>query len=254
MRGIYAYYDTVKDEIVYVGKDSHIERDLRHKQHHQSSNYNEQIINRVLQDNKGRYDYKPIYVCSPHLDEVDLNGLEMQYIEALNPKFNFSNGGDGFQSGNKHPYYGKSLSIEHRKKISETLKGRVFSEEHRRKLSERGKGRKVSEETRRKISENHADFSGENHPMYGIKGENHPHFGKKRSLECKINISKSRNKSGFFRVHKMKSKTYKQGFTWVYRWTEDRKVHRIFSIDLDKLEERVKAKGLEWYKLDEVLE
>lgn len=254
MRGIYAYYDTVKDEIVYVGKDSHIERDLRHKQHHQSSNYNEQTINRVLQDNKGRYDYKPIYVCPPHLDEVDLNGLEMQYIEALNPKFNFSNGGDGFGSGENHPYYGKSLSEEHRTKISESMKGRVFSEEHRRKLSERGKGRKVSEETRRKMGENHCDFSGENHPMYGIRGENHPLYGKNHSLQHKISISKSHNKSGFFRVHKMKSNQYKQGFTWVYKWIENRKVHRIFSVDLDKLEEKVKAKGLEWYKLDEVLE
>ena len=114
MRGIYAYYDTVKDEIVYVGKDSHIERDLRHKQHHQSSNYNEQTINRVLQDNKGRYDYKRIYVCPPHLDEVDLNALEMQYIEALNPKFNFTGGGEGMV-GYKH-------SLEARKKISEAKK------------------------------------------------------------------------------------------------------------------------------------
>ena len=238
MRGIYAYYDTVKDEIVYVGKDSHIERDLRHKQHHQSSNYNEQIINRVLQDNKGRYDYKVIYVCPPHLDEVDLNGLEMQYIEALNPKFNFSNGGDGFGSGANHPMYGKSLSEEHRTKISESLKGRVFSEEHRRKLSERGKGRKFSEESLKKISKNNARYW----------------CGKKRSIEFKLNISKARNTSGYYNVSKHKHDQYKQGFIWVYRWFENGKYHQIASVDFDKLEEKVKAKGLEWYKLDEVLE
>ena len=240
MMGIYAYYDTVKDEIVYVGKDSHIGENRRHKQHHQSSNYNEQTINRVLQNNKGRYDYKPIYVCPPHLDEVDLNGLEMQYIEALNPKFNFSNGGDGFGSGENHPYYRKSLSIEHRAKISKTLKGRIFSEEHKRKLSKIGKGRERSNETKRKIS-------------LATKGENNHMFGKHHPMETKLKMSKRRNQSGYYNVSKHKHPQCKQGFLWEYNYYEDGKQKAIASVDLKKLEERVKAKGLEWYKLDEVL-
>ena len=60
---------------------------------------------------------------------------------------------------------GYKLSEEHKKKISEALKGnknglgnknclgRKLSEEHKQKLSEAGKGRKVSMETRRKMSE-----------------------------------------------------------------------------------------------------
>lgn len=56
--------------------------------------------------------------------------------------------------------WGRSLSKEHRRKISEALSGELnpmwgkcFSEEHRRKLSEASKGRHPTEETRRKMSE-----------------------------------------------------------------------------------------------------
>ena len=46
-------------------------------------------------------------------------------------------------------------------------------------------GRKHSDHTRRLMSENHADFSGENNPMYGInrKGDLNPFYGHKHSQE-----------------------------------------------------------------------
>lgn len=46
---------------------------------------------------------------------------------------------------------GGELSDESRKKISESLKGRVFSDQHRAKIGEANKGRVYSEVTRRKI-------------------------------------------------------------------------------------------------------
>ena len=83
--------------------------------------------------------------------------------------------------GKKNYWWGKKQSIEHRKKISEKLKGirhsdefkkkisdtmkrlgmrpptavmgRKLSEETKRKMSESKKGRKLSEETKRKLSE-----------------------------------------------------------------------------------------------------
>ena len=113
-KGIYAYFDKQMNEIVYVGKDSRIDINKRHKAHHRSTEYDSQQINRLVQNNPKRYVYGVIYECPQHLDEVDLNGLEMQYIEALNPKFNFTGGGEGMV-GYKH-------SLEARKKISEAKK------------------------------------------------------------------------------------------------------------------------------------
>ena len=72
------------------------------------------------------------------------------------------------------------------------------------------KGYKHSEETRKKMSEHHADFSGENHPMYGkhhseewkrkmrgennpfygsLAGKNNPMYGKKHSEETRKKLS-----------------------------------------------------------------
>ena len=52
-----------------------------------------------------------------------------------------------------NPNEGKTLSPEHRAKISSTNKGRKFSAEHRAKLSAAKKGKKLSTEHRAKISD-----------------------------------------------------------------------------------------------------
>ena len=65
-------------------------------------------------------------------------------------------------SGKNHPMYGKHLSEETKRKLSEAnkgennpkyWKGKHLSEETKRKLSEANKGKIVSEETRKKLSE-----------------------------------------------------------------------------------------------------
>ena len=132
MKGIYGYLDKKDNSIVYVGKDSNLEINKRHYDHLSPSKYKAQPFNRILQNNPNRYVYKRLYVCPSHLDEVDLNGLEMQYIEALNPKFNFTIGGDGL--------IGYKPSLQHRKKISEANKGKKRSEEYKQRLSKRMKG------------------------------------------------------------------------------------------------------------------
>lgn len=187
MKGIYKYTDLKTGEIVYVGKDSHIDKNIRHKNHLSPSRYNNQPFNRVLQNNAERYDYSVLY-CSDSVSDDDLNMLEMSFIERYNPIFNFTKGGDG------------SIGYKHTK------------------------------ETKKKMSENNARYWKD----------------KTLSEEHKIELSKSQNTTGYYRVHKQKRKLCKQGFSWRYNYYEDGKQKHIDSVDIKKLEEKVKAKGLEW--------
>ena len=99
-----------------------------------------------------------------------------------------------------------------------------------------------TEEFKRKLSES-------------MKGEKHHQYGTKNSLKTMLKRSKTLNQTGYFRVMKIKKKGTKQGFTWLYTYYDDNgKRKRITNISLKKLEEKVKAKGLEWYKLGDVNE
>ena len=100
MKGIYCYTDLKTDEIVYIGKDSRIDKNRRNYDHLNPSKYDEQQINRVLQNTPDRYVYD-ILCCSNDCDEKLLNTLERGYIYMYNPKFNFTKGGDGI-SGYTH--------------------------------------------------------------------------------------------------------------------------------------------------------
>lgn len=131
MKGIYAYVDTMNNSVVYIGKDSNIDKNARKHAHEMPSKYNKQPFNRVLQNNLTRYQYKKVFVFDD-ITDTELNQLEMQQIALFNPKFNFTKGGDGStgykhseetrkkMKGKNHPFYGKHRSEETRKKISET--------------------------------------------------------------------------------------------------------------------------------------
>ena len=99
-------------------------------------------------------------------------------------------------------------------------------------------GSKRSIETKNKISNSRI-------------GEKNHFYGKKHTNDTKIKMSVSSNTSGYFRVSKNIKKECKQGFYWRYVYFEDGKQKAITSVDLDKLKEKVLAKGLEWFKLEE---
>ena len=82
-------------------------------------------------------------------------------------------------------------------------------------------------------------------------GENNPMYGKEHTSETKEKMSSSKNTIGYFRVSKKKDTNYRQGFYYTYRYYDDNSKQRaITSVSLEKLEKKVKAKGLEWFKLE----
>lgn len=76
-------------------------------------------------------------------------------------------------------------------------------------------------------------------------------LGKEHSDETKIRISNSQSTTGYFRVHKHKDETCKQGFIWRYSWYENGKSHMITRVNIDDLEMEVKNRGLQWLRLDQ---
>ena len=220
-KGIYCYIDKENDKIVYVGKDSNINKNKRHRDHLTPSLYNAQPINRILQNNPDRYKYCALWEIDDCTDN-HLNQMEIFYIKKYDPQFNFTEGGDGI-SGFKH-------SEETKQKISKNnaryWKGKKCSEEARQKMSEAQKGKTFSEETRKKISKS-------------LKG-------KTFSEETRKKISKSQNTTGFYRVSKVKDNAYKQGFIWRYEYRKKSIKKQIKSVNLLKLQEKVEAQGLPW--------
>lgn len=75
------------------------------------------------------------------------------------------------------------------------------------------------------------------------------HKGVKLSEETRLNMSKAQNTTGYYRVHKLNNSRYSQGFIWAYYYYVNGKQNRIYSVSLDKLKEKVIARGLEWREL-----
>lgn len=213
-KGIYCYTDLNDGSIVYIGKDSNINRNQRHTDHLNPAMYNHQPFNRVIQNNPERYVYE-VLCETEHYSDIYLNCLEKGLIKTYDPKFNFTIGGEGTK-GLKH-------SLESRKRRSEWMKG-----------NNHALGYKHSIQHNKKISESK-------------KGVPQP-------KETTLNMIKTKNTSGIYRVSKQTNSRYKQGFRWIYQYfDENGKLRVITSVDLDKLESKVKSKGLDWINVEELV-
>ena len=201
---------------MYIGQSNDIER--RHRDHIRPSRYNEQVVNRVLQNNPERYELV-IIKYRPGFSKEDRDILEKHYIEFYNTfaddKFNFTTGGDG------------GLFLEEtRKKISEALKGE----------NNPNYGKKNPE-----LSKRNSQNIGPNNPFYG----------KHHSEETKRKMSLSRNSTGYRRVSLVICPDCKSGKKYRYRYyNDDGNRKEISSVNLEKLKEKVLEKGLPWEKLN----
>lgn len=233
-KGIYQYVDVKTDEVVYIGKDSYINNSKRHSDHKMQSNYNKQRFNRVLQNNPDRYRYE--VVCAGDYSPELLATLEVNEIAEFKmlhngelPKFNFTNGGES----------GFTISEETRKRLSKSKKGE----------NNPNYGKKRLDLSKR--------FAGKNNPFYGKhhseetkKKISNSKKGKKKSIEDMIKDSEVKNTTGYFRVSKIKWKDVTQGFVWCYQYYDgDGNKKSIKSVDLKKVEAKVKEKGLAWMEL-----
>ena len=104
---------------------------------------------------------------------IDIDGFYNKEDNEIGHLTNCTWGGEGVS--------GIQLSEEHKKNISESLKGKHHSEETKMKMSESHKGRKFSEEHKKKLSELR-------------KGKNNPMYGRKHSKEIKKKMSEKISK------------------------------------------------------------
>lgn len=269
-KGIYACVDKKDNNIVYVGKDSNIYRNKRHKDHFYPAGYNKQVINRVLQNNPDRYEYKVLWEIEDCTNN-HLNQMEIYYIKKYNPKFNFTEGGDGIAGLKRTKETKKKISKTRSKKYNTTgFYGVYKAKDNTLKQGFRWSYQDQNKSTRQTImsvnllelkdkveakglpwkilDEENAKKSLEENERILEKIKNTPNGnkGKTRSLEQRKKISKTMNTTGFFRVNKEKDNTCKQGFLWHYRY-QNKKIKRV---NLLKLQEEVEIRGLPWEILD----
>lgn len=242
--GIYCYIDKTNDEIIYIGKDSYIDKNKRHICHMLPSKYNEQHINKILQNNPDRYEYKILYAGD--FDDTLLNTLEINSIAEENPKFNFTIGGDGCK-GYKH-------TEDAKRKISNAMKGNqnFLGKKHKQESKDKISKSKIGDKNPMKNPEIAKKVSK---ALKGKRGSETSFYGKHHSESTKKQISHKKshqqNTSGYYRVYKSKTNTCKQGFYYRYRYYDsDGKRKYISSVDIKKLEEKVKKAGLEWIKFE----
>jgi len=108
-----------------------------------------------------KYGMPKVEILKDGLTNTDAYTLEVRFISQAKEKgvklLNLTDGGEGAtgakigdalrakyskaKSGKNHPFYGKSLSKEHKENLAKAHRGKKLTEEHKKKLSERKKGK-----------------------------------------------------------------------------------------------------------------
>jgi len=149
---VYVYLDTRKPGKYVYGKYKFLHEPIYVGKGKRERAYYFERHNSFFKSKLAKMEKPIVLILAKHLSELKAFCLEKELIALIGrhdlergPLCNLCSGGEGC-SGHKH-------TEEHKRKVSEKLKGRIVSEETRRKMSISIKGKMVSEETKRKISE-----------------------------------------------------------------------------------------------------
>ena len=230
--GIYMFIDKKTGDVVYIGKDSHIDVKERIGAHYRPSAYDAQQFNRVLQNNLDRYE--PKVYC--HVDSFDeMNQLEFDLINLYRPKFNYKHGGQGKYINRDFKYTVAKNGTNPRGKQRYVIKS-MFRKELVQSID-----RDYLVDICDKL--NNGDLTPEE--VQSTRRTIIP------SLESNLKTSNATNSTGFFRVRKSKDNTCKQGFLWTYEYyNEDKKHKTINRVDFFKLKAEVHKRKMPWQILD----
>ena len=148
MTKIYTLKHPDTNEIRYVGKTvqqlkyrlaTHISRSKKYRYAYVNC-----WIYSLLQEGK-----KPMIELIEEVQDNQWEEKEIYWIQYYSTRTRLTN----FQLGGGHSNVGKELKEEHKKAISESLKGKPRDEETKRRISESHKGKILSESTKQKLRE-----------------------------------------------------------------------------------------------------
>lgn len=143
---------------IYIGKtNSLLNRWSCHR--HYSKWYNSKLYFSIRKYKIDNFYMEPIAICETEDAAYKVEILLIKYYDSYKTGLNSNLGGKGAGSGKTHPNFGKHLSEEVKRKISNTQKGgtglnknKHFSDETKRKISENRKGISMKEETKIKLA------------------------------------------------------------------------------------------------------
>ena len=187
---------------VYIGQSWDIENRQRQYKNDRAKGQ-PYLHNSIIKYSWNTHTFEIIHELQETITQEELNYWETFYwqkckdggLELLNVKEPGSNGKHSVESkrkigeaskGNKN-CLGRKLSDESKRKISEALKGKTLTEEHKRKISETNGN--MSEETKRKLSE--AGKGNKN-----SSGHKHSEESKRKMSEAKKGKTYSKDIAG----------------------------------------------------------
>jgi group I intron endonuclease len=134
---------------IYVGQSIDVERRVK-KYYQRLPKQQIKLYASFMKYGVDNHIFETLETC----ERSDLITREMYYIslfDSCNNGLNCTIGGEGFLSKELHPCYGKPISEEHKKRISEANKGKKHTEETKLLISNKNKGKNRTDITKKKM-------------------------------------------------------------------------------------------------------